>query len=134
MNRIAAASLLGWALIALVPDTWADEAAPGGDTAGTLAGVWEGPWYRGMTSGKVRLQIGGDGGTIQFTNLDKFGPAPHPVAKATLADGIYQFRTEGESGGALTARLKPSETGAEMKGTGKFDGFPLRFELKRGSQ
>lgn len=96
-----------------------------------IAGVWEGPWYRGMTSGKARLQIAGDGGTIQFTNLDKFGPAQHPLGQAGLAEGIYEFRTEGESGGALTGRLKLNEPGTEMKGTGKFDGFPLRFELKR---
>jgi hypothetical protein len=34
----------------------------------------------------------------------------------------------------LTAGLKINEAGNELKGFGKFDGFPLRFEIKRAAQ
>jgi hypothetical protein len=94
------------------------------------AGVWEGPWYRGMTSGKVKIDLKVKPGTIQFTNLDKFGTAPRPV-DGTLESGTLKLKTEGESGGTLTASLKVNEAGTEAKGFGKFDGFPLRFEVKR---
>jgi len=132
MQRIGVAWLMGWTLVVQPLGAWAEEAAQAAaEVASTVAGIWEGPWYRGMTSGRVKLQIDGDGGTIQFSNLDKFGSAQHPLGNTAFADSVYQFRTEGESGGALTGRLKLNEAGTEMKGMGKFDGFPLRFELKR---
>ena len=106
-----------------------NQAAAAG-TAG-VKGTWEGPWYRGMTSGKVKIQIDDAGGTIQFTNLDNFGPAQHPISDTAFDGQSFKFRAEGEKGGALTANLKRSESGTEMKGLGKFDGFPLRFEIKR---
>jgi hypothetical protein len=84
-----------------------------------------------MTSGKVKIQVEGAGGTIQFTNLDNFGPAPHPLTNVAFDGKVLQFRTEGEKGGALTAALKLNDAGSELKGMGKFDGFPLRFEVKR---
>ena len=95
-----------------------------------MAGVWEGPWYRGMTSGKVKIDLGQSSGTIQFTNLDGFGTEMRPV-DASLDSGVVKLRAEGDKGGPLTANLKLNETGTEMKGLGKFDGFPLRFEVKR---
>jgi hypothetical protein len=49
-----------------------------------------------------------------------------------VADGTsLRFSTEGEKGGPLAANLKLNEAGTQMKGTGTFDGFPLRFEVKR---
>jgi hypothetical protein len=131
MRRIGVALLLGLALVAQPICSWANESVQAAAVSSMVSGVWEGPWYRGMTSGRAKLQIDGDGGTIQFSNLDKFGPAQHPLGNAAFADGIYEFRTEGESGGVLTGRVKLNEAGTEMKGMGKFDGFPLRFELKR---
>jgi len=94
------------------------------------AGQWEGPWYRGMTSGKVKIDLRTKPGTIQFTNLDNFGTDLRPV-DASLDDGFLKFRAEGEKGGPLTASLKLNEAGTAAKGLGKFDGFPLRFEIKR---
>jgi hypothetical protein len=120
--------LLGLALVALVSGTQAQQG--GGGTAGP-AGAWEGPWYRGMTSGKVKIQVEGAGGTIQFTNLDNFGDAPHPLTNTAFDGKVLQFRAEGEKSGPLTAALKLNEAGTEMKGMGRFDGFPLRFEVKR---
>lgn len=96
-----------------------------------LKGSWEGPWYRGMTSGKAALRISDEGATVQFTNLDKFGGEVHPLKTASIEEGVLKLRTEGEAGGALTASLKLNEAKSEMKGLGKFDGFPLRFELKK---
>ena len=95
-----------------------------------MTGVWEGPWYRGMTSGKVKMDLRQTSGTIQFTNLDGFGTEVRPL-EASLDSGAVKLRAEGEKGGPLTANLKLNEAGTEMKGLGKFDGFPLRFEMKR---
>ena len=132
MKRIGVAWLTGLTLVVQPLVAWAEEAGQAAaDVASIVVGIWEGPWYRGMTSGRAKLQIDGDGGTIQLSNLDKFGSAQHPLGNTAFADGVYQFGTEGESGGALTGRLKLNEAGTEMKGMGKFDGFPLRFELKR---
>jgi len=109
----------------------ADEQAAGG--MASLQGVWEGPWYRGMTSGKVKVEVKDDGGTIQFTNLDNFGGDVHPITH-TKYDGLsFSFRADGEKGGPLTATLKLNEAGTQMRGLGKFDGFPLRFELRRSA-
>lgn len=128
MKRNALGMLLGLALGSLVLGTQAQQSSS--ETAGA-AGVWEGPWYRGMTSGKVKIQVEGAGGTIQFTNLDHFGDAPHPLTNIAFDGQVLQFRSEGEKGGPLTAALKLNEAGTQMKGMGKFDGFPLRFEVKR---
>jgi len=95
-----------------------------------MTGVWEGPWYRGMTSGKVKMDLRQSSGTIQFTNLDGFGTEVRPL-EASFDSGAVKLRAEGEKGGPLTASLKLNEAATEMKGLGKFDGFPLRFEMKR---
>jgi hypothetical protein len=97
-----------------------------------VAAVWEGPWYRGMTSGKVKIDLRERPGTIQFTNLDNFGIEVKPL-QASVDGDMLKLRAEGEKGGPLTASLKLNEAGTEMKGLGKFDGFPLRFEIKRAN-
>jgi hypothetical protein len=132
MKAKAFGMLLGVALIALAPGTQAQQTAEGAaEGSGAVAGLWEGPWYRGMTSGKVKLQVEGGGGTIRFTNLDKFGDAARALTNTSFDGRAFQFRSEGETGGPLTATLKLNEAGTEMKGMGRFDGFPLRFEVKR---
>ena len=93
-------------------------------------GMWEGPWYRGMTSGKVKIDLRSKPGIIQFTNLDNFGTDARP-ADAVLENGTLKLKCQGEQGGPLTASLKLNEAGNEAKGLGKFEGFPLRFEIKR---
>ena len=123
MNRRAVATLTAvvFAAAAGAPVLAQEDAA---------VGVWEGPWYRGMTSGKVKMDLRQTSGTIQFTNLDGFGTEVRPL-EASLDSGAVKLRAEGEKGGPLTANLKLNEAGTEMKGLGKFDGFPLRFEMKR---
>jgi len=49
--------------------------------------------------------------------------ATHPEPDRVIADL--------QRPGALTAGLKLNEAGTELKGLGQFDGFPLRFEMKR---
>jgi hypothetical protein len=125
MNRRPFAVMIAGALLAFGTQCTAAFAQ---DAA--TAGVWEGPWYRGMTSGKVKIDLRQSSGTIQFTNLDGFGTEMRPL-DASLDSGVLKLRAEGEKGGPLTANLKLNEAGTEMKGLGKFDGFPLRFEVKR---
>ena len=122
----------GRAMALLLGLTLASSTALVANAEDEAAGTWEGPWYRGMTSGKVKIDLSAKPGTIQFTNLDNFGTQPHPV-EASVEGGALKFRTEGEKGGPLTASLKLNEARTEAKGLGKFDGFPLRFELKRGN-
>jgi hypothetical protein len=122
----------GRAMVLLLGLTAVLSSAPMANADDEAAGTWEGPWYRGMTSGKVKIDLNAKPGTIQFTNLDNFGTQPHPV-DANVENGALKFRTEGEKGGPLTASLKLNEARTEAKGLGKFDGFPLRFELKRGN-
>ena len=97
-----------------------------------IAGNWEGVWYRGMTSGRVNIVVRGSEGNIQFTNLENFGRSARLLIKMAFEDGIFQFRADGEQGGPLIATLSLNDAGTSMKGMGTFDGFPLRFELKRG--
>jgi hypothetical protein len=127
-SMLAAAVLLSIAALGPAAARAADNALD------SLAGAWEGPWYRGMTSGKVKIVIDREGGSIQFTNLDNFGDAAHPLTRAALEAGTFTFRTEGEKGGTLSAALNVNEAATQMKGMGKFDGFPLRFEIKRAGK
>ena len=111
MKTKAFGMLLGIALFALTSGTQSQQTAEGAaEGSSTVAGQWEGPWYRGMTSGKVQLQVEGGGGTIRFTNLDKFGDAAHPLTNTSMDGRAFQFRSEGETGGPLTATLKLNES------------------------
>jgi len=122
--------LLGVVLCAFTGFAAADQ-EKAADSAAAIQGTWEGPWYRGMTSGRVKVQIEGSGGTIQFTNLDNFGGDVHPITQTRFDGHAFSFRSEGDKSGPLTATLKLNEAGTQMKGLGSFDGFPLRFEIKR---
>ena len=52
---------------------------------GDLHGMWKGPWYIGMSSGIVAMDIAEDGsGTIALTNLDEFGSQSIPLAKQSF--------------------------------------------------
>jgi hypothetical protein len=99
------------------------------DTA-ALNGTWEGPWYRGMTSGKAVFQIQDGGGTIQLTNSETFGDAAKPLKNVEFDGKTFRFVADGGTG-PMTAALKLNERGDQMKGMGKYEGFPVRFELMR---
>jgi hypothetical protein len=101
--------------------------------AGTHAidGVWEGPWYRGMTSGRAKLEIKEGEGTIQLAALDNFGNEPQPVRELGFDGKTLTFRTKGEGGSTLTATLKLNDAVTDLKGMCKFEGFTVRVEVKR---
>lgn len=99
------------------------------DTA-VIDGVWEGPWYRGMSSGKARFEIRDGGGSMELTNAESFGDGPHPLEKVSFDGKAFSFQSPG-GGGPMSARLQLNERGDQMKGMGKHEGFGVRFELRR---
>jgi hypothetical protein len=98
------------------------------DTA-AIDGTWEGPWYRGMSSGRATFHIQNGGGTMQLTNAESFGDEPKPLSAVAFDGTAFRFRADG--GGPMTATLKLNEKGDQMKGMGKYEGFGVRFELTR---
>lgn len=103
------------------------------EQAGALDGVWEGPWYRGMSSGKARFEIRGDTGSIQLSNGESFGEAPRALSKMNVAGKSFSFEARG-GGGPMKATLTLDDKGDQMKGMGKYEGFGVRFELERVSK
>lgn len=101
------------------------------EAADVFTGTWEGPWYRGMTSGRALLKLTATGGTLQMTNLDNFGEDTKDVQRATGEVKGLRLTTLGANGMALAATLNVAADGAQLRGLGKYDGFPLRFELRR---
>jgi hypothetical protein len=93
-------------------------------------GKWEGPWYRGMTSGKAVFEISDQGGTVQLTNSETFGDEARPLKKLEFDGKTLRFVADGGAG-PMTVALKLNERGDQMKGMGKYEGFPVRFELMR---
>ncbi len=95
-----------------------------------IDGVWEGPWYRGMSSGIARFEIGDGAGSMRLTNAESFGEGDHPLSKVTFDGKAFGFEVRG-GGGPMTALLKLTDKGDQMKGMGKYEGFGVRFELTR---
>ena len=96
---------------------------------GSIDGIWEGPWYRGMSSGKARFEIRDGGGTMELTNAESFGDGVHPLEKVSFDGTTFSFQAPG-GGGPMAARLKLNERGDQMMGMGKHEGFGVRFELR----
>jgi hypothetical protein len=99
------------------------------DTA-AIDGTWEGPWYRGMSSGRATFHIRNGGGSMQLTNAESFGDEPKPLSGVLFDGKAFKFRAEG-GGGPMTATLNLNDKGDQMKGMGKYEGFGVRFELTR---
>jgi len=95
-----------------------------------IDGVWTGPWYRGMSSGKARFEIRAGGGTLELTNAERFGEGPHPLQKVSFDGTVFAFEAPGDDG-PMQARLRLEPSGDWMKGMGRHGGFPVRFELER---
>ena len=119
--------MLGAALVLAIA-----AAAGRAHTADTAAihGTWEGPWYRGMSSGRATFQIRNGGGSIQLTNAESFGDEPKPLSAVAFDGKAFKFRADG-GGGPMTATLNLNDKGDQMKGMGKYEGFGVRFELTR---
>lgn len=107
-------------------------AGPAAADPGELAGTWKGPWYIGMSSGLVTMEIAADGsGSIALTNLDEFGAQPVALAKQTFDGKVLKFSASGANGTALTAGLQSENGGKKLRGNGKYGGFGARMELQR---
>ena len=115
-------SLAAAVWIALVPVAAADE----------LTGNWSGPWYRGMTSGIMILKVeeGGEG-LVQFTNLDNFGEDAVPITGVEKGPAKLKFTAAGAGAEAFTASSQLTSDGEVLKGDGEYDGFDIKFKLKR---
>jgi hypothetical protein len=99
---------------------------------GALHGSWKGPWYIGMSSGVVAMDIDEDGsGKIALTNLDEFGSEPVPLAKQSFDGKVFAFSATGANGAALVMSLQLGQGGRQLRGNGKHAGFGARMELQR---
>ena len=119
-----------WMLLVAAPAAFLATAAVAQDGK-AIDGTWEGPWYRGMSSGVAKLQVAGEGGTLQLTNSETFGDAPRPLVKLVVSGDEVSLRADGTSGAPLTVELKLNQAGDKMKGMGKYEGFGVRLELRR---
>ncbi len=101
-------------------------------SAADFSGGWEGPWYRGMTSGTMMLQINADGsGTVAFKNLDNFGDETVQISGVTNDSKRFGFSASGEGPGVFSANAKLAGNGKVLEGKGEYEGFPIKFKLKR---
>ena len=99
---------------------------------GALHGSWKGPWYIGMSSGLVAMDIADDGsGKITLTNLDEFGSLPVALAKQSFDGKAFSFSASGANGAALIMTLQLGKDGRQLRGNGKHGGFGARMELQR---
>jgi hypothetical protein len=97
-----------------------------------LSGTWSGPWYRGMTSGTMTLEVDESGaGSVQFTNLDNFGDDAVPISRVEKGDAALKFRAAGAGAGVFAASSQLTSDGKVLKGDGEYDGFDIKFKLKR---
>ena len=99
---------------------------------GALHGSWKGPWYIGMSSGVVAMEIAENGsGKVALTNLEEFGSKPVPLAKQSFDGKAFVFSATGANGAVLTMSLHLGEGGRQLRGNGKHAGFGARMELQR---
>ena len=95
-------------------------------------GTWKGPWYIGMSSGKVALEIRADGqGDIALTQLEGFGNSPVPLKKISVDGNVVRFAAAGENGAELSLKATMDGQGKRLVGNGKYGGFGARLELQR---
>lgn len=96
-----------------------------------MSGTWLGPWYRGMTSGIVKIELDDAGsGTIHFTNLENFGEEPVALKNVERDGKKISFSAAGKSGVEFTASATISSEGERMRGNGRYEGFGVRFEAR----
>lgn len=100
--------------------------------ADELIGNWKGPWYRGMTSGMMTLVIPANGeSVVQFTNLDNFGEQAVPIVRLDSEKTELKFSAAGEGADSFVASSRLVTGGTVLEGKGEYDGFPIKFKLKR---
>lgn len=117
-------------LVAVAFSLWSSGMLPA--AAGDLSGSWVGPWYRGMTSGTMTLRIESDGsGMIQMINLDNFTEEEVELYKVKQSADSFGFSASGGGHGVFVANTQLSGDGATLDGKGEYEGFPIKFKLKR---
>jgi len=117
-------------LMAAVTAFWSACILPA--AADGLSGTWGGPWYRGMTSGTMTLHINADGsGLIQMINLDNFPEDEVVLSDVEKGDATFSFSAPGSGAGVFVARTQLSADGNVLEGKGRYEGFPIKFKLKR---
>ena len=117
-------------MMAAVAAFWAAGMLPA--AADDLSGSWTGPWYRGMTSGTMTLQIDADGtGVVQFRNLDNFGEEAVALSKVNKHGNSLKFSAAGDGAGVFVASTQLTSDGKVLKGKADYEGFPIKFKLKR---
>ena len=100
--------------------------------AGDFSGNWVGPWYRGMTSGTMLLQVEADGsGLVEFRNLDNFGEEAVKLSRVKKTNVSFEFSASGDGPGVFVATTKLISGGKVLEGKGEYEGFPIKFKLKR---
>ena len=117
-------------LAAAVAALWSASILPA--FAEGIDGTWAGAWYRGMTSGTMTLRIESDGsGVIQMTNLDNFSEDEVVLTDTEKAGKNFSFRAPGLAAGVFAASTQLSDDGNVLEGKGRYDGFAIKFKLKR---
>ena len=107
----------------------AEERAP---DLSPIKGSWQGPWYRGMSSGIMTLRIAPDGhSNVTFSNLESFGEASVELRHTTFDGKTIGFRAPGASALEFDAALNLSSDGAKLRGFAKYEGFKFRVELEK---
>jgi hypothetical protein len=115
----------------LVAMAWFAPAHVAAEDAAAFAGTWRGPWYRGMSSGVMVMEIAPTGtGSVYFTNLETFGMSPSPLIKIRVQGESFDFSAVGASGRDFTANLKRTADGRMLRGSARYEGLQVKFELK----
>ena len=118
-------------LISLAALTWSLFSSVA--AADELSGTWSGPWYRGMTSGTMTLEIDAtnEKAQVRFTNLENFGDDALPVSTLETAQKTVKFSVASDGAGVFVASSKLASEGKVLKGTAEYEGFRIEFKLKR---
>ena len=114
-------AVVGWSLFSCA--AFADE----------MSGKWSGLWYRGMTSGTIRLEIDAtnEKAQVRFTNLENFGDDATPVSELEFAQKTVNFSVASSGAGVFVASSKLERDGKVLKGVAEYEGFRIEFSLRR---
>ena len=97
-----------------------------------VEGTWAGAWYRGMTSGTMTLQIEPDGsGVIQMNNLDNFTQDEVALIDTEKSDSAFNFKAPGGGADVFVVKTQLAADGTILAGSGRYEGFAIKFKLKR---
>jgi hypothetical protein len=115
----------------LLAMAWCPPVPAAAEEAASFAGAWRGPWYRGMSSGLMTLQISPNGGgNVTFTNLESFGGAPAPLAAFQARGDACEFSAMGQGGREFAGQATRAAQGRTLRGSARYEGFQYKFELK----